>query len=66
MAQLNIGAAWTMLIALSATHVSVIFPFKGESSTAPLIIFLHLYIVFCHMFLVNFLNISQCTQHALG
>ena len=61
-----LGAAWTMLIVPSATHVLVIFPFKGESSTVPLIIFPCLYIVFCHMFLSSFSNISQHTQHTLG
>ena len=37
-------AVWMMLIVLSTIHVSAIFPFKGKSSTAPLIVFPHLYI----------------------
>ena len=47
-------------------HVSAISPFKGKSSTTSLIIFPCLYIVFCHMFPNNFLNVSQHTQHTLG
>ena len=55
-----------MLIAPSTTHVSVILPFKGESSTVPLIIFPCSYIVCCHMFPNSLSNVSQHTQCALG
>ena len=41
--------AGQVLIAPSATHVSVVLPFKGESSTTPLTVFLAriLYFVIC-------------------
>ena len=62
----TLGAGWTTLIAPSAKLVSVILPFKGESSTVPLIIFLCWYTIFCHMFLSSFLTISWHIWHALG
>ena len=45
----SLKQAGQTLIVPSATHVSVIFPFKGESSTAPLTVFLAciLYFVIC-------------------
>ena len=48
-----LGRAWKQagqaLIVPSATHVSVVLPFEGESSTAPLTVFLAriLYFVIC-------------------
>ena len=56
-----------MLITPSATLVSLVLPFEGESSTAPLIIFLVgiLYFAIC-MFLSSFLTVSQHVQHGLG
>ena len=45
----SLKQAGQTLIVPSATHVSVVLPFKGESSTAPLTIFLAriLYFVIC-------------------
>ena len=45
----SLKQAGQTLIAPSARHVSVILPFKGESSTAPLTVFLAriLYFVIC-------------------
>ena len=54
------------LIAPSATHVSVVLPFKGESSTAPLTIFLACILYFCHLFPSSFLTLSRHVQRGLG
>ena len=45
----SLKQAGQALITPSATHVSVVLPFKGESSTAPLTVFLAriLYFVIC-------------------
>ena len=55
-------AAGQALIAPSATHVSVILPFKGKSSTAPLTVFLAriLYFVIC------FRVVSRLSADAFG
>ena len=51
-------ADWTMLITLSAAHVSAIFPFKGKFNTASLIASPCLYIVMHYMFKHSFSHIS--------
>ena len=62
----SLKQAGQMLIVPSATHVSVVLPFKGESSTAPLTIFLACILYFCHLFPSSFLTVSRHVRHGLG
>ena len=62
----SLKQAGQMLIAPSATHVSVVLPFEGESSTAPLTVFLACILYFCHLFLSSFSTISQHVRRSLG
>ena len=55
-----------MLIAPSARHVSVVLPFEGESSTAPLTVFLACILYFCHLFLSSFSTVSRHLRRDLG
>ena len=66
--QLGRSSMWAgqTLIAPSKTHVSVVLPFEGKSSTAPLTIFLCWYTIFCHMFLNSFLTIGWHVWCGLG
>ena len=54
------------LITLSATHVSVDLPFEGESSTAPLTVFLACILYFCHLFPSSFSTVSRHVWRGLG
>ena len=62
----SLKQAGQMLIAPSATHVSVILPFKGESSTTPLTVFLACILYFCHLFPRSFSTVSQHIRRGLG
>ena len=66
LAQPVLEVGWTTIIVSSATHVSVVLPFKGKSSTMPLIVFLYWYTVFCHMFPSSFSTVSQHVWCGLG
>ena len=54
----SLKQAGQTLIAPSARHVSVVLPFEGVSSTAPLTIFLACILYFCHLFLSSFSTVS--------
>ena len=62
----SLKQAGQTLIAPSATHVSVVLPFEGESSTAPLTIFLACILYFCHLFPSSFSTVSRHLRHDLG
>ena len=62
----SLKQAGQTLIAPSATHVSVVLPFKGESSTAPLTVFLACILYFCHLFPSSFSTISWHLRRNLG
>ena len=62
----SLKQAGQTLIAPSATHVSVILPFEGESSTAPLTVFLACILYFCHLFPSSFSTVSRHVQRGLG
>ena len=62
----SLKQAGQTLIAPSTTHVSVILPFEGESSTAPLTIFLACILYFCYLFLSSFSTVSRHLQRDLG
>ena len=62
----SLKQAGQALIAPSATHVSVVLPFKGESSTASLTVFLACILYFCHLFPSSFSTVSQHLRHNLG
>ena len=62
----SLKQAGQMLIAPSTTHISVVLPFKGKSSTAPLTVFLACILYFCHLFLSSFSTVSQHVRHGLG
>ena len=62
----SLKQAGQMLIVPSATHVSVILPFEGKSSTTPLTVFLACILYFCHLFLSSFSTVSQHVQRGLG
>ena len=54
------------LITPSTRHVSVVLPFEGESSTAPLTVFLACILYFCHLFPSSFSTISRYLRCDLG
>ena len=62
----SLKQAGQTLIAPSTTHVSVVLPFEGESSTAPLTVFLACILYFCHLFPSSFSTVSQHVQRSLG
>ena len=62
----SLTQAGQMLIMPSATHVSVVLPFEGESSTAPLTIFLACILYFCHLFPSSFSTVSWHIRRGLG
>ena len=62
----SLKQAGQTLITPFATHISVILPFEGESSTAPLTVFLTCILYFCHLFLSSFLTVSWHVWHGLG
>ena len=62
----SLKQAGQTLIAPSATHVSVVLPFKGESSTTPLTVFLACILYFCHLFPSSFSTISRHVRRSLG
>ena len=55
----SLKQAGQMLIVPSATHVSVVLSFKGESSTTPLTVFLACILYFCHMFPRSFSTVGR-------
>ena len=62
----SLKQAGQTLFAPSATHVSVVLPFEGESSTAPLTVFLACILYFCHLFPSSFSTVSQHLRRDLG
>ena len=62
----SLKQAGQTLIVPSATHVSVILPFEGESSTAPLTVFLACILYFCYLFLSSFSTVSRHLWRDLG
>ena len=62
----SLKQAGQTLITPSTTHVSVVLPFEGESSTAPLTVFLACILYFCHLFPSSFLTVSWHPRHDLG
>ena len=62
----SLKQAGQMLIMPSTTHVSVILPFEGKSSTAPLAIFLACILYFCHLFPSSFSTVSRHVRRGLG
>ena len=62
----SLKQAGQTLITPSARHVSVVLPFEGESSTAPLTIFLACILYFCHLFPSSFSTVSRHLQRDLG
>ena len=62
----SLKQAGQTLIAPSTRHVSVVLPFEGESSTAPLTVFLACILYFCHLFPSSFSTDSWHLWRDLG
>ena len=62
----SLKQAGQTLIAPSARHVSVVLPFEGKSSTAPLTVFLACILYFCHLFPSSFSTVSRHLRRDLG
>ena len=62
----SLKQAGQTLIVPSTTHVSVVLPFEGESSTAPLTIFLACILYFCHLFPSSISTVSRHLRRDLG
>ena len=62
----SLKQAGQTLISPSTTCVSVVLPFEGESSTAPLTVFLACILYFCHLFPSSFSTVSQHLRRNLG